>query len=109
MKWANSSKWIIYCNTADIPLKWNNICNVDITSNQNYMRNIADISKISKIRAAFDGRFFHSFYLSGGRAAPLNRLVSQLFHKTHRQLCALKKQEVFYDIYREFRLLRCCS
>jgi len=33
-------------NTADIPLKWEDICNADITPNRRYMRSIADIPKL---------------------------------------------------------------
>jgi len=34
MKGANSSKWMYMRSTADISLKWNDVCNADITPNQ---------------------------------------------------------------------------
>ncbi len=46
MKGANSSKWMYMRSTADIPLKWNDICNADIIPNRSYMRSIADIPKL---------------------------------------------------------------
>jgi hypothetical protein len=49
MKEANSSKWMYMCSTADIPLKWNDIRNGDITPNWWDMRSIADIPKLGEI------------------------------------------------------------
>ena len=56
MKGANSSKWMYMRSTADIPLKWNDICNADIIPNRSYMRSIADIPKLSAIMANFKER-----------------------------------------------------
>ena len=36
-------------STADIPLKWNDICNADIIPNRSYMRSIADIPKLDEM------------------------------------------------------------
>jgi hypothetical protein len=45
----NSSKCICTRNTADIPLKWKDIRNADITPNRRYMRSIADIPELADI------------------------------------------------------------
>ncbi|RCV63634.1 hypothetical protein C5S53_12905 [Methanophagales archaeon] len=52
MKEANSSKLMYMCSTADIPLKWNDIRNGDITPNWWDMRSIADIPKFYAMRAS---------------------------------------------------------
>jgi len=49
MKVENSSKCMYIRNTADIPLKWKDICNADITPNRRYMRSIADIPKLAEM------------------------------------------------------------
>ena len=43
-------------NTADIPLKWKDIRDADITPNRRYMRSIADIPKLSAIAGRRGGK-----------------------------------------------------
>ena len=47
MKVEISSKCMHIRNTAEIPLKWKDIRNANITPNRMYMRSIADIPKLS--------------------------------------------------------------
>lgn len=49
MSGAKSSNWMYMRSTVDIPLKWNDILNADMTPNQSYMRTIADILKLGDI------------------------------------------------------------
>ena len=49
MKVENLSKCIYIRNTADIPLKWEDKRNADITPNRRYMRSIADIPMLYAI------------------------------------------------------------
>ena len=49
---GDSSIWGIYANIrniADIPPKWKNIRNADMTPNLGYIRSTADITKLYKI------------------------------------------------------------
>ena len=49
MKVENSSKCMYTRNTADIPLKWKDLRNADITPNRRYTRSVADIPKLTEI------------------------------------------------------------
>ena len=50
MKVENSSKCMYIRNTTDIPLKWKDIRNADITPNRRYMQSIADIPKLGVMK-----------------------------------------------------------